>query len=73
MTLQATTADAFVRCKLAYEVLSDTEQRRQYDEAMAAAGGAADGGQVCTYLEHTCRGYPAHRVYLSPSMHPGWK
>lgn len=39
--LQAATADAFLRCKVAYEVLSDDEQRRQYDESLAAAAAAA--------------------------------
>lgn len=37
------TAVAFLRCKKAYEVLSDCEQRRQYDEAVAAAGGYPSG------------------------------
>jgi hypothetical protein len=36
----AHTADAFLKCKLAYEVLSDAEQRMQYDQAVAGAGGS---------------------------------
>jgi DnaJ-class molecular chaperone len=47
----ANTADAFLKCKLAYEVLSDAEQRMRYDQAVAAAAGLPAGQVRASELE----------------------